>query len=69
MSVRCISMNRLVGHALPAFALCLLTAAPAYAVQRTFVSANGVDNPACSLAAACRQFSAAVSAGSRLYCW
>ena len=62
MSVRCISMNRLVGHALPAFALCLLTAAPAYAVQRTFVSANGVDNPACSLAAPCRQFSAAVSA-------
>jgi hypothetical protein len=41
----------------------LMTASPAalgVAAQRTFVKSTGVDNPACSLAAPCRSFAAAM---------
>jgi len=44
-------------------ALTLLISSSAYgASQRTFVSASGVDNPNCSLAAPCRSFATAIAA-------
>jgi hypothetical protein len=45
------------------FAVALASVANA-AGQRSFVSTEGVDNPNCSIAAPCRQFSAAVTATS-----
>ncbi len=47
-----------------ALSLAVATAsAPALAAsQRTFVSTSGVDNPACSIAAPCRSFTAAIAA-------
>jgi hypothetical protein len=39
-------------------------AAPALAAQRTFVSTSGVNNPACSLIAPCRDFANAIAATS-----
>lgn len=49
-----------------AASLALLATTPAFSAQRTFVSAapGVVDNPACSLVAPCRQFSAALLATS-----
>lgn len=44
--------------------LTLLATAPAFAGQRTFVSTGGVNNPACSLVAPCRDFAAAIAATS-----
>lgn len=44
--------------------LCALSAIPAFGSQRTFVSTAGVNNPACSLIAPCRDFAAAVAATS-----
>ena len=46
-----------------ALSLAVATAsAPALAAsQRTFVSTTGVDNPACSIAAPCRGFAAAIA--------
>jgi hypothetical protein len=37
-------------------------AGPAFAAQRAFVSTSGVNNPACSLLAPCRDFASAVTA-------
>src|SRR5512138_668523 len=46
-------------------ALCALAVSfPLCAAQRTFVSTSGVNNPACSLAAPCRDFAAAIAATS-----
>jgi len=46
-----------------AFAVATLAAEPAAAAgQRSFVSTSGVDNPACTIAAPCRSFGAAVTA-------
>lgn len=46
-------------------ALCALAASlPLDAAQRTFVSTGGVNNPACSLLAPCRDFATAISATS-----
>jgi hypothetical protein len=42
----------------------IIAAGAASAAQRTFVSTQGVDNPACSLAAPCRAFAAAIAATS-----
>jgi len=42
----------------------LLVAPVALASQRTFVSTLGVNNPACSIAAPCRDFAAAIAATS-----
>jgi hypothetical protein len=41
-----------------------LVIGPAIAGQRTFVSTSGVNNPACSLGAPCRDFAAAIAATS-----
>jgi hypothetical protein len=51
---------------LPAIALVLFALAPhtQAAVQRTFVSTSGVNNPACSLAAPCRDFATAIATTS-----
>ena len=65
MSVYCVAMNRLAANALLAFGVvCLLASAPAFSGQRTFVSTGGVNNPACSIGAPCRDFAAAVAATS-----
>ena len=42
----------------------IIAAGAAGAAQRTFVSTQGVDNPACSLAVPCRAFAAAIAATS-----
>lgn len=47
-----------------AASLTLLSTAPAFSAQRTFVSTSGVNNPACSLVAPCRDFAAAITATS-----
>ena len=65
MNVHRMAMNRLVANALLAFGpVCLLASAPAHAAQRTFVSTSGVNNPACSLIAPCRDFASAIAATS-----
>jgi len=65
MSIQCVTMNRFVETALRAFVLaCLLASAPAYSAQRTFVSTSGVNNPACSPVAPCRDFASAIAATS-----
>jgi hypothetical protein len=46
-------------------ALCaLIVSIPLFAAQRTFVSTGGINNPACSLTAPCRDFAAAITATS-----
>ena len=54
-----------IGHRIAALiALALIAASGADAAQRTFVSTSGIDNPACSLIAPCRNFAAAITATS-----
>jgi hypothetical protein len=56
-------MNRCLDYAgVACFALIASTSV--LAAQRTFVSTTGVNNPACSLAAPCRDFAAAMNATS-----
>ena len=43
-------------------AFAVAVAAPAFAVQRTFVASTGVDTNPCTLTQPCRGFAAAVSA-------
>jgi hypothetical protein len=54
--------SRLLQTALGLCALVVSTAVPA--AQRTFVSTGGVNNPACSLVAPCRDFATAIAATS-----
>lgn len=51
-----------VGFSVSTFLFALCATSPAHAAQRSFVATGGVDNPACSLAAPCRAFGAAITA-------
>ena len=57
-------MHRIVTRGLAALVLACLPVVAGATAQRTFVRSDGVDNPACSLAAPCRAFAAAVTATS-----